>query len=161
MDLESPTKPEEGEGTGVPGSLVNGQREMGDGPGEGEAKEADGDGVKAAQDSCSPQQTYTSLASQANGDVDNSDGVNSVANNISQDITNRNADTNVTKSYILQNYESPSGTNEVFARGPYSAVFSYDQSSTGVSSVGHHPSSSRTGEPPTPQVMSNTVLPYP
>ena len=161
MDLESPTKPEEEEGTNVPEPLVNGQRERGYGLSEEkEAKETGDEGVKAVQDSCSPQLTYTTLTSQANGDFENSDHVNSVSNNISQDITNRNADTNITKNYVLQNYESPSGTNEVFASGPSSSVFSYDKLTTGLSTAAHRSSPSRIGGPPSPQVMSN-ILPSP
>ncbi|XP_063863190.1 mucin-2-like isoform X2 [Scylla paramamosain] len=155
MDLNSPIKPEEGEGVGGPGPLLNGPGE-GHWPGEGKTKEAGKEGMKAARDFSSPQpqQPHTSLAPQANGVVDSSDRANSDADNISQDITSRKADTGVTKSYVLQNYESPSGTNEVFASGPSSGVFSYDRLSSGVSTAAPRPASPRTGEPLTPQVST-------
>ncbi|MPC49564.1 hypothetical protein E2C01_043371 [Portunus trituberculatus] len=156
MDLNSPTKPEEGQGAGDSRPLLNGPREGERWSGEGEAKEG-GRGVKAAQDSSSPQpqQPHTSLASQANGVVENSDRMNSDTDNISQDITSRKADTGVTKSYVLQNYESPSGTNEVFASGASSGVFSYDRLSSGASTAAPRPALPRTGEPLTPQVSTD------
>lgn len=153
MDLESPVKTEAGEGAGVDGPLVNGQGEGGEEPGEGEAEEGRAGGVRAVQDSVSPQKTDATFSPQQNGALDNSVGADSVVGNISQDITNHNVDTPVTNKYLIQNYAVPSSTSQGLVREPSGAVFTYEKSSTGVSTAAQRPASpERTSEQPSPQV---------
>lgn len=140
MDLESPVKPEAGDAAGVEAPLVNGQGEGGEGgegPGEGKAQEGEGVGVPAVvQDSVSPAKTGPPLSPQLNGALDNSVAADSVATNISQDITNHNVDTRVANKYLIHNHDA-------------ATVFSYDSPGTAA----QRPASpGRTGEQRSPQV---------
>lgn len=158
MDLESPVKPEAGEGAGVEVPLVNGQGEGGEGPGEGKAPEGEGVGVRVVQDSASPPKTVPTPPPQLNGALDNSVGADSVDSNISQDITNHNVDTLVTNKYLIQNYGARSGTGHVLARQPATSVFNYDSSSTGQSTAAQRPASpERSGQQQQQQHPSSQV----
>ncbi|KAK8382632.1 hypothetical protein O3P69_015450 [Scylla paramamosain] len=136
MDLNSPIKPEEGEGAGGPGPLLNG-------PGEGHW---------SARLSLSSPTRASRLRPMGSWTVVTARTVTPITYH--KTLRAAKADTGVTKSYVLQNYESPSGTNEVFASGPSSGVFSYDRLSSGVSTAAPRPASPRTGEPLTPQVST-------